>query len=169
MKCTKMNIDGAYLIDIEPVKDKRGYFARTFCESEFEDHGIDMHVSQTNLSFNLQKGTLRGMHYQEEPYEESKVVSCVSGIIYDVVLDLRRESPTYLDHQGVFLSDINRRSVYIPKGCAHGYQTLVMNTVVMYMVSVPYSAKHSRIVSYKNYGIPWPLPVSAISDKDACA
>ena len=158
------------VVDLDRLVDNRGFFARSFCIDEFRQHGIDdVAIVQCNTSYNRTEGTVRGMHYQSFPCEESKVVCCNKGAMYDVVLDLRAGSATYGKWISAYLSDKNFRGIYIPKGCAHGYQTLVPDTVVMYMVTVSYSAEHSCTVSYKNYNIPWPLPVSVISVRDAQA
>ncbi len=161
-------VNGAYVIDLERRADQRGYFARAWCQREFEAHGLTARLAQVNVSANVRKGTLRGMHYQVSPYQEAKVVSCTRGVIYDVVLDLRRESPTYLRWHAVELTADNRRMLYIPEGCAHGFQTLAEETELLYLMSEFYSPEHARGVRYNDsaFGIRWPLPVESISDTD---
>lgn len=159
---------GAYIIDVEERRDDRGFFARTFCAREFEEHGLQTVVSQCNISFNYQKGTLRGMHYTVPPMNEAKLVRVVRGAIYDVIIDLRPESPTYKQHVGVELTASNRRALYIPPMFAHGFQTLEDDTEVFYQMSDFYAPGHDRGVRYDDpaFGIQWPLPVSVIAEKD---
>lgn len=163
-------LKGAFIIDLKPSEqDLQGYFARTFCAKEFEAHGLKQTVAQCNLSFNYKKGTLRGMHYQIAPATETKLVRCTKGAIYDVIIDLRPESPTYLQHIGVELTALNRRALYIPDMFAHGYQTLTDEAEVMYQVSEFYTPGCDRGLCYDDpaFGISWPLPVSEISALDA--
>lgn len=169
MNFKKTLIDGVFIIDPHRNTDERGFFARSFCVDEFRQHGIEFQPVQCNISYNKTRGTVRGMHYQSFPYEEAKVVRCPKGSLFDVVLDLRPQSVTYGQWIYVHLSDKNFRSVYIPKGCAHGYQTLSQNTTVTYMVTTPYNPEHSKTVSYKQHYINWPLPITKISDRDASA
>jgi dTDP-4-dehydrorhamnose 3,5-epimerase len=159
---------GAYIIDVEERRDDRGFFARTFCAREFEEHGLQTVVAQCNISFNYQKGTLRGMHYTVPPMNEAKLVRVVRGAIYDVIIDLRPESPTYKQHVGVELTASNRRALYIPPMFAHGFQTLEDDTEVFYQMSDFYAPGHDRGVRYDDpaFGIQWPLPVSVIAEKD---
>jgi dTDP-4-dehydrorhamnose 3,5-epimerase len=169
MKFEEILLKGAWVIDLDAVVDGRGYFARAYCEHEFKAHGIDPKVVQCNLAFNHKAGTLRGMHFQTAPAEESKLVRCVRGGVYDVIIDLRPESPTYLMHYGVELSAENKRMLYAPKGFAHGYQTLVDETEVFYMVSESYTPEYERGYRYNDprFDIQWPLPIRALSEKDA--
>jgi dTDP-4-dehydrorhamnose 3,5-epimerase len=151
-------VDGAFIIDVEPIEDERGFFARTWCRQEFEVHGLDTDVSQCNTSFNLHGGTLRGMHFQTAPAEEVKLVRCTQGAIFDAIVDLRPESPSYLRHAGVELTADNRRMLYIPKGVAHGFQTLVDRTEVFYQMSTAYSPDHASGVRWDDpaFDITWP-------------
>ena len=128
-------LKGAYIIELELLEDERGFFARSFCIDEFKKNGIDFNIVQCNISYNKEKGTLRGMHYQIAPYEEAKIVSCIRGAIYDVIIDLRQESPIYCKWFAVELSAKNYKILYIPKGFAHGFQTLEDDTVVFYQMS----------------------------------
>jgi dTDP-4-dehydrorhamnose 3,5-epimerase len=165
---TRTRVHEAYVIDLERRTDERGFFARAWCEKEFAAHGLAPRLAQVNVSFNARKRTLRGMHYQASPCAEAKVVSCTGGALYDVVLDLRPESPTYLRWDAVELTAGNRRMLYVPEGCAHGFQTLADDTVVLYFMSEFYSAEHARGVRYDDpaFGIRWPLSVGTISEKD---
>ncbi len=169
MKFTETAVSGAYLIDLEPFEDERGFLAETFVAAEFERRGLDPTVRQCNLSFNRQKGTLRGLHYQGAPMEEAKLVRCIRGRIWDVVLDVRPGSPTKDAHFGTELSAQNRSALFVPAGCAHGFQTLVDESEAFYLISQVYSPEHSRGLRYDDpaFGISWPLPVTVISDRDA--
>ncbi|MEL6228919.1 MAG: dTDP-4-dehydrorhamnose 3,5-epimerase [Cyanobacteria bacterium J06627_3] len=163
------SIQGVYIIDLELLKDDRGFFARTFCAQEFEERGLKPVVAQCNLSFNHKKGTLRGMHFQIPPATETKLVRCTQGAVYDVIVDLRKESPTYLAHVGVELSADNRRALYVPEMFAHGYQTLTDNAEVTYQVTEFYTPGYERGLRHSDpkLAIDWPLPVTTISNKDA--
>jgi dTDP-4-dehydrorhamnose 3,5-epimerase len=165
---TETHLKGAYIIDINPFIDARGFFARTWCHKEFEAHGLVSHIVQTNISLNNTKGTLRGMHYQTAPYEETKLIRCTKGAIYDVIIDLRRDSPTYLQWVGVELTADNHRMLYVPEHFAHGFQTLEDDSEVTYQVSQFYAPRSERGVRYDDpaFGITWPLAVLVISDKD---
>jgi dTDP-4-dehydrorhamnose 3,5-epimerase len=165
---TETALIGAFLIDLEPKSDHRGFFARTFCAHEFEANGLKSSVAQCNVSFNHKKGTLRGMHYQIPPVSETKLVRCTQGAIYDVIIDLRPESPTYLSHIAVELSAENRRSLYIPELVAHGFQTLDDNTEVTYQMGEFYTPGYDRGLRHDDPAlqIQWPLSVSEISEKD---
>lgn len=151
-------LDGVWLIEPQKIEDERGNFARTFCEKEFVDHGLDTTVSQCNLSFNRKRGTLRGMHFQKEPYAETKLVRCTRGRMYDVVADLRPESPTHKHWVAFDLSAENRMAVYIPAGCAHGFMTLEDETEVFYQINVPYRADHASGFRWDDpaFNIHWP-------------
>ena len=168
MKFTETALTGAYVIDLEPFADSRGLFARTFCVQEFEAHGLNPTVAQCNLSVTRQRGALRGMHYQIAPAAETKLVRCSAGAIYDIIIDLRPDSPTYLQHFGVELSATNRSALYIPAGFAHGFQTLVDHTEVLYQMGEFYAPEYARGLRYDDpaFGLSWPLPVSEISQKD---
>lgn len=168
MKFIETKLPGAFVVEIEKREDSRGFFARTWCRREFEQHGLSTAVMQANLSFNRSRGTLRGMHYQAEPYGETKLVRCTQGAIYDVIIDLRPASPTYLQHVGVELSAGNFRMLFVPEMFAHGFQTLTDEAVVAYQVGQFYTPGAERGVRFDDplFGIAWPLPVTVISDKD---
>ena len=161
-------LKGSYIILPEKREDERGFFARTWCQKEFEAHGLVSRVAQTNACFSKSKGTLRGMHYQVAPCEETKLVRCTRGVIYDVVIDLRPQSPTFKQWMGVELTAGNYKMLYVPENFAHGYQTLEDNTEVVYLVSQFYSSESERGVRYNDpaFGMDWPLEVQVISDKD---
>ena len=158
----------AYIIDIEQKEDSRGFFARTFCAQEFVDHGLEITNAQCSIAFNYNKGTLRGMHYQVAPATEAKLVRCTQGAIYDVIVDMRPDSHTYLSHVGVELTADNRRALYVPKMFAHGYQTLTDGAEVIYQMDKLYTPGYERGLHYDDpiLGIEWPLPVSEIAEKD---
>lgn len=164
----KTELQGAYIIEPEPIEDERGFFARIWSEEEFASHGLNSKLVQCNTSFNKLVGTLRGMHYQSAPHEEAKLVRCTAGAIYDVMLDLREDSPTYLKWIGVELSARNRRLVYIPEGFAHGFQTLEPGAEVFYQVSEYFHPESARGVRWDDpvFGIEWPLEVRVISERD---
>jgi dTDP-4-dehydrorhamnose 3,5-epimerase len=155
MKITGTAIHGAYLIELEPVRDERGSFLRTWCVEEYARHGLDTTVAQCSTAFNAKKGTLRGMHYQAQPFQETKTIRCIQGSLYDVFLDVRPASPSYKQWVGLQLRAGDHRMLYVPEGVAHGYQTLEDNTEVSYLISKPYSREHAR-------GIRWDDPAFAI-------
>jgi dTDP-4-dehydrorhamnose 3,5-epimerase len=159
---------GAVVIEAEPVEDERGFFARSFCAREFAARGIDARVAQCNVSFNRERGTLRGLHFQHPPHAEAKLVRCTRGAVYDVALDLRSDSPTFLDHFAVELSAANRMMLFVPAGLAHGFQTLEPDTEVFYQMSAPYVPEAADGVRWNDpaFAIEWPLAVSAISERD---
>lgn len=165
---TETNLKDAYLIDIQKFEDQRGFFARGWCQNEFEAHGLVPRVVQANISYNHSKGTLRGMHYQQAPYAETKLIRCVRGALYDVIVDLRPESPTFKQWIGVELTAENYRMLYVPEGFAHGFQTLVDNTEAFYQVSQFYTPEAEGGLRYDDpaFGIEWPLTVEVISEKD---
>jgi dTDP-4-dehydrorhamnose 3,5-epimerase len=169
MQFIETDIPGAFIIDLEPRADSRGFFARTFCAREFAEHGLNTTVAQCNMSYNRRRGTLRGLHYQSEPAPEAKLVRCVSGAIYEVIVDMRPTSPTFRRHLGLELSATNRRQLYIPELFAVGYQTLTDDAEVAYQVSAFYAPETERGLRHDDpaLGIAWPLPVSEISPKDA--
>ena len=169
MQFTETKLKGSFIIDLDERFDHRGFFARTFCAEEFADHGLKPTVSQCNLSFNYKQGTLRGMHYQVAPATETKLVRCTQGAIYDVIIDMRRNSPTYLLHIGVELSAENHRALYVPEMFAHGYQALTDGAEVVYQVGEFYTPGYERGLRYNDpvFNIEWPLSVSEISEKDA--
>ena len=165
---TQTGLAGAFLIDVEIHSDQRGFFARSWCQNEFKDHGLNPRLVQCNLSFNLVAGTLRGLHYQDPPYQEAKLVRCTRGGIYDVMVDLRRQSPTYKRHYGATLTADNHRMLYVPEGFGHGFLTLEDNTEVFYQMSEFYAPEHSRGVRWNDpaFGIAWPGEIRVISDRD---
>lgn len=156
------------LIEPERIGDSRGSFARNFCAREFAAHGLATDFPQHSVSRNARRGTLRGMHFQTAPHEEAKLVWCTHGAIFDVCLDLRPASPTYLQWEGFELSAENGRQLYIPPGCAHGFQTLADDAEIFYRISAYYAPEASTGVRFddKAFGIEWPLPVTVMSDKD---
>lgn len=162
-------LHGAFVIELDRREDSRGFFARAFCADEFALNGLDPTISQSNLSFNYCRGTLRGLHYQVAPAAEVKLVRCTRGAIHDVIVDLRRGSPTYLQHFAIELSEENRLSLYVPEMFAHGYQALTDGAEVIYQVSAAYSPECERGIRYDDpaLGIGWPIPVTAVSEKDA--
>ncbi len=161
-------LKGVFEIHVEAKTDERGFFARCWCQREFESHGLNAKLVQCNVSFNARQGTLRGMHYQEEPYQEAKLVRCTNGALYDVVLDLRPYSPTFKEWIGVTLTAANRKMVYVPEGCAHGFETLEDETEVFYQMSEFFSLEAARGVRWDDPGfrIAWPRPVDVISERD---
>jgi dTDP-4-dehydrorhamnose 3,5-epimerase len=165
---TETKLKGAYIIELEPIIDQRGFFARSFCQKEFEQHGIRMNIAQCNISYNKEKGTLRGMHYQAAPHEEAKIVSCIRGLIYDVIIDLRKDSSTYREWIAVELSEAHYKMLYVPKGFAHGFLTLEDNTEVFYHMSEFYAPGFGQGVRWNDptFGITWPGEANIISDQD---
>lgn len=161
-------ISGLFVIEPDPIEDERGFFARTFCHQKFKEFGLVSTFDQCNISFNNKKGTLRGMHYQIEPFGEVKLVRCTMGAIFDVVLDLRSDSPTYKKWFGVELNHENRKMLYIPKGCAHGFQTLEDHTEIFYQMGGAFIPNAARGVLWNDpaFSIIWPMPVEVISEKD---
>ena len=172
-------LKGAYIIEPERLEDERGFFARTFCRKEFESHGLNTNFVQCNISYNKKGGTLRGMHYQATPYEEVKLVSCISGAIYDVIIDLRIDSPTYCQWIAVTLCGFNfsthslihpstHQLLYIPEGFAHGFLTLTDNTEVFYQISEFYMPEYARGIRWNDpaFNISWPIEVTVLSEKD---
>jgi dTDP-4-dehydrorhamnose 3,5-epimerase len=168
MLFTPTHLPGVTLLDLDPHHDARGFFARAWCQREMQQHKLLASIVQVNISFNACKGTLRGIHYQLVPHQEAKVVSCYRGGLFDVVVDLREGSPTFRQWVSVELTAENRRRLYIPPGCAHGFQTLADDTEVLYLMSEFYSPEHARGIRYDDpaLAIPWPLPLSCISDAD---
>ncbi len=156
------------MIETDNRCDDRGFFARTFCQREFQDHGLNPRVAQCSISFNLRKGTLRGMHFQIAPYQESKLVRCTTGSIYDVIIDLRQNSPTYKQHFSVNLSAGNRKALYVPEGFAHGFQTLEDNSEVFYQISEFYAPECSRGVRWNDpaFAVQWPEDERIILERD---
>lgn len=165
---SETTLAGAYLIDLERRDDERGFFARAFCQHEFAAHGLKPVIAQANIGFNRRKGTIRGMHFQCPPAAESKLVRCNRGAILDIIVDLRPESPTYLQHTTVELTAGNHRGIFIPERFAHGYQTLEDNTETTYHVGEFYTPGSEGGLPYDDprLGLEWPLPVGVISEKD---
>jgi dTDP-4-dehydrorhamnose 3,5-epimerase len=165
---SETKIEGTFIIEPELLIDERGFFARSFCKEEFDKLGLDSSIVQCNISCNNKKGTLRGMHYQLPPHEEAKIVSCTEGAIYDVVVDLRKDSRTYCQWIAVELTDNNLKMLYIPKGCAHGFQTLKDQTRVFYQVTNFFHPESGRGVRWDDprFGIHWPAGRKIISRKD---
>ena len=165
---TETALSGAFIIDLEPRIDSRGFFARAFCQKEFAAHGLKPVIAQANLAFNHKKGTLRGMHFQFPPSAETKVVRATRGGILDIIVDLRPESPTYLQHVAVELTEDNHRALYVPERFAHGYQALCDKTETSYQVGEFYTPGSEGGLHYKDprLGLFWPLPVAVISEKD---
>jgi dTDP-4-dehydrorhamnose 3,5-epimerase len=166
---TETPLAGAYLIDPEPVEDERGFFARAWCRRELEALGLETRVAQCSLSYNRRRGTLRGMHYQAAPFEEVKVVRCVRGRIFDAIVDLRAGSPTFGRHFAVELSAEERRALYVPRGCAHGFQALEDASEVYYQISEFHAPDHARGVRWNDpaFGIRWPIPEPVLLGRDA--
>lgn len=160
---------GAWTIELEPHRDERGFFARAFCADEFAERGLRAFYPQYNISQNKQGGTVRGMHFQIKPHEETKVVRCTRGAIQDVIVDIRPSSPTFGKHFGLELSAANYKMLYVPEGFAHGFQTLEDDTEVFYMMSHVYAPRAARGFRYNDprFGIKWPEPVTLISERDA--
>jgi dTDP-4-dehydrorhamnose 3,5-epimerase len=165
---TETELKGAFILDVKKLEDERGFFGRSFCQKEFEEHGMTPHVVQANVSYNKVKGTLRGMHYQVSPYEETKLVRCVRGAIYDVIIDLRKNSPTYTKWIGVELRESSYRMLFLPEGFAHGFITLEDDTEVTYQVSQFYTPGSERGIRWNDpaFNIKWPIEPVVISEKD---
>ena len=160
---------GAYTIELDRLEDERGFFARSYSAEEFAARGLPAAMPQSSVSFNARRGTLRGLHYQAEPHAEDKLVRCTAGAIYDVIVDLRPDSPTARRWFGVELSAANHRSLFVPKGLAHGFMTLRDDTEVLYMISVPYAPGFERGLRWNDpaIGISWPTAPSVVSARDA--
>jgi dTDP-4-dehydrorhamnose 3,5-epimerase len=165
---TETKLEGAFIIDLDLKEDNRGFFARAFCQHEFEDHGLKAVIAQANLAFNRRKGSVRGMHFQFPPTAETKLVRCTRGAILDIIVDLRPESPTYLDHVAVELTAKNHRALYVPERFAHGYQVLEDVTETSYQVGEFYTPESEGGLRYDDpaLGLIWPLPVTEMSEKD---
>ena len=168
MVFTETAIKGVYLIGLERKEDHRGFFARAWCHQEFEAHGLNPSLAQVNVGFSRKKGTLRGMHFQRHPHQEAKLVRCTMGQIFDVAVDLRPDSPTYRQWVGAELTADNRTMLYVPEGCAHGYQTLQDDAEVVYQTSQLFVSTHATGVRFDDpaFGIVWPLAVEVISEMD---
>ena len=168
MTFIETELPGAYVVEPDVHSDERGFFGRAFCAREFAEHGLNATIAQCNISYNAAKGTLRGMHYQEAPHGEAKLVRCFSGSVFDVLIDLRENSPSFCRWTSVVLSGENRRAVYIPEGFAHGFLTLMDRTVLYYQVSEFYTPDSGRGVRWDDpmFGITWPEEVRVISERD---
>jgi dTDP-4-dehydrorhamnose 3,5-epimerase len=168
MTFTPLQLFGSYIISLEPFQDDRGWFARTYCKNEFAQIGHNKEWVQMNHSFTSLKGTIRGMHYQRPPHAEIKMVRCIAGAVYDVIIDLRKDSTTYLNWFGTELSSENKKMIYIPEGFAHGFQTLTDNTELVYQHSHFYETGAEEGILHNDIAlnIQWPLQVTALSDRD---
>ena len=168
MKFKPTSLKDVWEISLDPIADERGHFARAFCQKEFEAQGIDTKLAQGNISFNKDAGTLRGLHYQIKPAVEAKLVRCVRGAIYDVIVDMRPDSPTYLQYFGIELTPDNLKMLYVPENFAHGYLTLVPDTEAFYVSSEFYTPECELGLRYDDpaLGIDWPIPAQAVSEKD---
>lgn len=169
MKLTPLPLQGAFVLDSDPIHDERGYFLRTYCAESLAEHGITARFVQCSISSNRLSGTLRGLHYQDEPHGEDKLVRCIRGAVQDVLVDLRPLSNTFGQWVAVDLTERNSRAVYIPKGFAHGFQALEDDTELLYQISAGYQPGFARGIRYDDpsLAIPWPLPVTSISARDA--
>ncbi len=168
MRFVPTNLAGAWIVELEPHEDDRGFFARSFCAREFEAYGLDPRVAQCNVSFNRTRGTLRGMHAQIAPHAEAKLVRCTRGAIHDVIVDVRQGSATYLEHFGTLLDDSGRRALYVPEGMLHGFLTLQDDTEVFYQMSEFYAPGAARGYRYDDptFAIDWPAEVTVIAPRD---
>lgn len=168
MRFSPRELEGVFLVELEPHRDERGFFARSFCTEEFAAHGLIATVAQANVSFNHERGTVRGLHYQVEPAPEAKLFRCVAGAIYSVVVDVRPGSPTYRAHLGTELDQERGTALYVPPFCATGYQALVDGATALYFVSQPYAPECERGLRYDDpaLGIAWPLLPTRVSEKD---
>ncbi|WP_428324992.1 dTDP-4-dehydrorhamnose 3,5-epimerase [Nitrosopumilus sp.] len=168
MKFTQTKISGVFLIELEKIEDQRGFFSRTFDKHEFQKNDLESDFVQCSISYNHTKGTLRGMHFQLPPYDETKIVSCINGKIFDVVVDLRKDSSTFKLWESNELSSDNFSMLYVPSGVAHGFQTLEDNSTLYYQMSQYFNPKYYSGIKYDDpsFNIDWPLPISYISDND---
>jgi dTDP-4-dehydrorhamnose 3,5-epimerase len=169
VKFTETRLAGAFVIDLDRHEDPRGYFARTFCQHEFAERGLTTTIAQANTALNRDRGTLRGMHFQLPPMAETKVVRATRGAVVDIIVDLRPESPTYLEHVSVELTEDDGRSIYVPERFAHGYQTLVDDTETSYLIGEFYAPEYAGGLRHDDprLGLNWPLPVTTLSEKDS--
>ena len=168
MTFTELELKGAYIIELKVFSDERGWFGRTYCKEEFKSNGLEQEWVQMNHSFTSKKGTIRGMHFQFPPFQEIKMVRCIAGRVYDVIVDIRKDSPTFLQYVGVELSASNKKMIYIPSGFAHGFQTLTNDAELIYHHSAFYTpqAESGLLHNDSLLNINWPLSVSEISDRD---
>jgi len=165
---TETKLKGSFIIDLKRLEDERGFFARAFCQKEFAQHGLKPLIAQANIAFSKRKGTLRGMHFQFPPAAETKLVRCTRGAVWDIIVDLRPESATYLDHVAIELTADNHRAIYVPERFAHGYQVLEENTETGYQVGEFYTPNSEGGLMYNDpkLSLEWPMPVTEISSKD---
>jgi dTDP-4-dehydrorhamnose 3,5-epimerase len=168
MLFTETKFKGAFVIDIEPYKDERGFFARSWCENEFKEHGLESRLVQCNISFNKKHATLRGMHFQVAPFAEAKLIRCTMGAIYDVIIDLRPKSSTFKQWLSVELTAENHRAIFIPEGFAHGFQVLQDGSEIFYQMSEFFHPEYARGVRWNDpaFGIDWPIDTKIISQRD---
>ena len=166
---TELNLKGAFIIDLKVFSDERGWFGRTYCKEEFKSVGLEQEWVQMNHSFTTKKGTIRGMHFQFPPYQEIKMVRCIAGMVYDVIVDIRKDSPTFLHYVGIELSASNKRMIYIPSGFAHGFQTLSDDAELIYHHSAFYTPQAEAGLLYNEplVNINWPLAVTELSERDS--
>jgi len=166
---TKIDLEGAFVIHIQRLEDERGFFARTFCQREFQEHGLNPNLVQCNISYNKTRGTMRGMHFQAAPYQEAKLVRCTQGAIQDVIIDIRPDSPTYLRHFSVDLTAEENNALYVPEGFAHGFLTLAPDTYVFYQMSEFHAPGWARGFRWNDraFNIKWNGDINMISEKDA--
>jgi dTDP-4-dehydrorhamnose 3,5-epimerase len=169
MRFSETKLRGVYTISLEPHRDERGFFARTWCREEFEAHGLNPQLVQCSISFNKRRGTLRGMHFQQAPYAEAKLIRCTKGAIYDVAVDLRPSSPTFMQWTALILTEANREMMYVPEGCAHGFLTVEDESEVFYQMSEFYAPEAARGFRWDDpaFDIVWPEKVEVIASKDA--
>jgi len=165
----KTNLEGAFIVEIQRLEDGRGFFARSFCQREFQEHGLNPNLAQCNISFNKVKGTLRGMHFQVAPHEEAKLVRCTQGAIHDVIIDLRPDSPNYMHHFAIDLTAEAHNALYVPEGFAHGFLTLAPETCVFYQMSEFYAPGYARGFRWNDpaFNLKWPVEIEMISERDA--
>lgn len=168
MKFTETKLKGAFIIEINKLEDDRGFFGRTWCKNEMKEHGLDTNICQTNISFNKVRGTLRGMHYQINPYQETKIIRCTRGAIFDVIIDLREDSPTFKQWFSIELTQDNYKMLYIPRNFAHGFITLHDNCEVAYLITQFYNPDAEAGIRWNDpmFNIKWPFEPSIISEKD---
>src|SRR5882724_292231 len=168
MKFEQTPLPGAFVVDLDRKDDERGFFARTFCHDEFAEHGLVTDYAQSSVSFNKRRGTLRGMHFQKKPHEETKLVRCTMGAIFDVIVDLRPGSPTQTRWFGIELSAVNRKALYVPKGFAHGFITLIDESEVLYQISAKFHPESAAGVRWNDpaFAIKWPVEAVVVSGRD---
>jgi dTDP-4-dehydrorhamnose 3,5-epimerase len=168
MQFHSTTLNGVWLVELQPVRDRRGQFARTFCVDAFREHGLHTAFVQHSASMTTQAGSIRGMHFQRAPHEEIKLLRCVTGAIHDVLIDIRPHSPTYMRWEAFRLDAASLRQLYVPAGVAHGFQTLLPDTEVDYLISTAYAPEAAAGIHFADpaFAIPWPLPLADISDKD---